>query len=160
MAAAARTLVVGIDDTDDSEYAFNWLLKNLYRDGDEVHLCHIIPRMQFAAVYGVPPVDFYPVVSDPEEYEKVVKRAEEFVSHRFTPKLVDYPNLRPVVHIIKSETDTDSVGHVLCKKAEDVSAACLVVASHNKGRLAEVFLGSVTQYCIHHSKRPVVVVRQ
>lgn len=60
--------------------------------------------------------------------------------------------------VLQSEVDTESVGHVLCKKAEELDAICIVMASHNKGRMAEFFLGSVTQYCTHHSKRPVVIV--
>ncbi|KAF8056759.1 BRIX1-1 [Scenedesmus sp. PABB004] len=55
------------------------------------------------------------------------------------------------------EVDTESVGHVLCKKAEELDAAAIVMASHNKDRVAEFFLGSVSQYCTHHSKRPVVI---
>jgi nucleotide-binding universal stress UspA family protein len=58
----------------------------------------------------------------------------------------------------QSEVDTESVGHVLCKKAEELDAAAIVMACHSKGRVAEFFLGSVTQYVTHHSKRPVVVV--
>lgn len=59
---------------------------------------------------------------------------------------------------LQSEVDTESVGHVLCKKADELDAVAIVMASHSKGRMAEFFLGSVTQYCTHHSKRPVVIV--
>lgn len=31
-----------------------------YQEGDEVHLIHVIPRLQLAATYGAPPVDFLP----------------------------------------------------------------------------------------------------
>lgn len=58
----------------------------------------------------------------------------------------------------QSEVDTESVGHVLCKKADELEAVAIVMASHNKGRMAEFFLGSVTNYCTHHSHRPVVIV--
>jgi nucleotide-binding universal stress UspA family protein len=33
------------------------------------------------------------------------------------------------------------------------------MASHNRGRMRELLVGSVTQYATHHSKVPVVVVR-
>lgn len=32
----------------------------LYKPGDELHLVHVIPRLQLAATYGAPPVDFLP----------------------------------------------------------------------------------------------------
>lgn len=70
---------------------------------------------------------------------------------RHTPHFSVHPHAQ-------SEVDTESVGHVLCKKADELDAVAIVMASHNKGRMAEFFLGSVCQYCTHHSKRPVVIV--
>lgn len=154
-----RKLLIAVDDSDESVAAFNWAMKELYRSGDEVHMCHVVPRMQFSAAYGIPPVDFYPI-ADATSYEAVINKAEKMVSDRFLSNLGAYPELRPVVHIVKSEVDTDSVGHVLCKKAEELDVFCVVMASHNKGKLAEFFLGSVTQFCVHHSKKPVAVVRE
>jgi nucleotide-binding universal stress UspA family protein len=55
--------------------------------------------------------------------------------------------------------DTESVGHVLCKKAQELSAVAIVMASHNRGKMSQLLVGSVTQYATHHSKVPVVVVR-
>lgn len=48
---------------------------------------------------------------------------------------------------MQSEVDTQSIGAVLCKKAEDISAAAIVVSLHAKSRLQEFFLGSITHYC-------------
>ncbi|KAF8056765.1 SECA2 [Scenedesmus sp. PABB004] len=86
-----------------------------------------------------------------------------------TPTAADAPARGPVTPVAVAsqraeqfidrfcEVDTESVGHVLCKKAEELDAAAIVMASHNKDRVAEFFLGSVSQYCTHHSKRPVVI---
>eukprot|EP00877_Chromochloris_zofingiensis_P010422 jgi/Chrzof1/5633/Cz16g09200.t1 len=157
MAEEGRVLVIAVDDSDGSSKAFDWAIQQLYKEGDQLHLVHVIPRLQFAAVYGVPPVDFVPV-ADTTTYEAAIHQAEEFIISRFVRKLAPELKCTPVVHIVKSEVDTESVGHVLCKKAEELDAICIVMASHNKGRMAEFFLGSVTQYCTHHSKRPVVIV--
>lgn len=154
---AARKLLVAVDDSDQSRAAFKWALKELYKPGDEMHMVHVVPRMQFSPAYGIPPVDFYPV-ADAGSYEAVISNAEKMVSERYLQDLGDYPELKPTVHIVKSEVDTDSVGHVLCKKAEELDAVCLVLASHSKGKIAEFFLGSVTQFCVHHSTKPVAIV--
>ncbi len=42
---------------------------------------------------------------------------------------------------------------MLVRKAEELQALCIVMATHNKGRLKEFFLGSVTQYVMHHSRQ-------
>jgi nucleotide-binding universal stress UspA family protein len=47
--------------------------------------------------------------------------------------------------------------HVLVDAARD--ADLLVIGSHGHGRVAEVVLGSVSTFCVHHAPGPVVVVR-
>lgn len=54
--------------------------------------------------------------------------------------------------------DTDSIGNVVCKKAEDLEVISVIMASHSKSKLTEFFLGSVTNYCTHHCKKPILVV--
>lgn len=127
------------------------------RPGDEVHLVHVVPRVQQAAVFGAPPVDFLPQ-QDPAAYAALIKNAEAFIAARFLPRLLAL-SPDPVVHVVKADVDTDSIGNVVCRKAGDLGAAALVMASHSKSRLQEFFLGSVTAYCCHHSPAPVLVVK-
>jgi hypothetical protein len=55
------------------------------------------------------------------------------------------------------EIDTDSIGELVCRKAAQLGAAAVVLARHDRGRVKEFFLGSVSNYCIHHCRQPVVV---
>ena len=43
--------------------------------------------------------------------------------------------------VTQSEVDTDSIGNVLCKKAQDLHAVAIVMASHSKSSLQQFFLG-------------------
>jgi hypothetical protein len=47
----------------------------------------------------------------------------------------------------------------VCEKAKIIDADLVVMASHRKGRLQEFFVGSVTNYCLHHSKVPLLVYK-
>ena len=49
--------------------------------------------------------------------------------------------------------DTDSIGNVLCKRAEDLKAIALVMSSQSKTRVQSFFLGSCSNYCAHHCSR-------
>lgn len=60
-AAEVEKLVVAVDDSEGSAHAFDWAVRYLHRPGVELHVVHIVPRLHFAAAYGVPPVDFVPV---------------------------------------------------------------------------------------------------
>jgi nucleotide-binding universal stress UspA family protein len=153
-----RVVVVAVDDTAASIAAFTFVVQNLLRPGDHLHLVHVIPRLVFSSSYGVPPVDFVPA-SDSTAYEKSLALAESFILSKFVRQLpASYQGAAPVVHIIKSETDTESVGHVLVKKADALNACFLALATNSRSRVAEIFLGSVTQHVLHNSRRPVVVV--
>lgn len=42
---------------------------------------------------------------------------------------------------------------------QDLKATMVVMANHNKGAVAEFFMGSVSQYVMHHCLKPVLVTR-
>jgi structural maintenance of chromosome 2 len=52
--------------------------------------------------------------------------------------------------VVKFATDNDSIGSIICKRAEKINAVAVVLAKHNKGKIAEFFVGSVTNYCESH----------
>jgi nucleotide-binding universal stress UspA family protein len=157
-ASSPRVVLVAVDDTPASVAAFAFVAQHLLRPGDHLHLIHVIPRLVFSSTFGVPPVDFVPS-SDSTDYEQALARAERFILDKFVRRLpASYAGAAPVVHIVKSETDTESVGHVLCKKADVLDACFVALASNSRSRVAELFLGSVTQHVLHNAGRPVVVV--
>ena len=61
--------------------------------------------------------------------------------------------------IVAYETDTSSVGEIVCERAVDSDAVAVVMAAQGKGRVREFFVGSVTNYCLHRCAKPVVVFR-
>ena len=52
----------------------------------------------------------------------------------------------------------DSVGHVICEIAKDNSASAIVIGARGLGALRRTFLGSVSDYVVHHSHIPTIVV--
>ena len=50
-----------------------------------------------------------------------------------------WPARSEIVHFL---TDNDSIGEAVCKRAEALSAAAVVMAKHQRGAIAEFFLGS------------------
>jgi hypothetical protein len=62
------------------------------------------------------------------------------------------------LHVIVGPVDSESVANVVCKKADALGAACTVMARHSKGRLRELWVGSVTKICCAWSKVPLAVV--
>lgn len=51
------------------------------------------------------------------------------------------------LEIVKFACDNDSIGSIICKRADQLNAAAVMLAKHDKGAIAEFFVGSVTTYC-------------
>ena len=120
---------------------------------------HVIPRAMptSASKIGGPGFDMMPYV-DRDGYESMLRQAELIVERRALQYVLEREGqARPVVHLIKYETDTESIGEIICRKAQDLEAQLVVVAKHSAGKLQEMFLGSVASYCIKHCTRPCLV---
>eukprot|EP00887_Chlorella_sp_A99_P004596 scaffold4.g4596.t1 len=139
-------------------------------DSDMVHV--------WAGVY-IPPDE------DAELVE--VEDTKLMVTHRFAKKLLD-AKIPFHLHVIVGPTDSDSVAELIRRKAQDIAAKvgasrrwpvdtllgwegameervlgcgeCIVMARHSKGRLKEMWVGSVTKAIVAKPAPhiPVVVV--
>ena len=56
------------------------------------------------------------------------------------------------------ETIDDSVGHMICKIAKEHSASVIVIGQRGSGVIRRTFLGSVSDYVVHHAHIPTAVV--
>lgn len=94
---------------------------------------------------------------DPQVDIRHISHAKEMMKKRFVAKLAakSIPYQVEIAHFL---TDADSIGEAICKRAEALSAAVVLLAKHQKGALSEFFLGSSTKYCITHCKQPLVVL--
>lgn len=53
---------------------------------------------------------------------------------------------------------TGSAGEIICAVAAEENPAMIVLGSRGQGLISRTLLGSVSDYCVHHSSVPVVVV--
>lgn len=153
---SGRKILVAVDASAESEDALQWTLQNMYRTGDVLHFLHVVPRQEPATTYGAPPVDFLPQ-QNPKSSQKLAEQALSFIKERLLPMLGDMQP-EPVVHVVKSDTDTDSIGNVVCQRAEAHGVVAVVMAGRSKSNVGDFFMGSVTNFCTHHCKKPVLVV--
>jgi hypothetical protein len=78
--------------------------------------------------------------------------------HSAPPALPPAPQIPYKLELVRFATDNDSIGAVICRRAEQLNAAAVVMAKHNKGAIREFFVGSVTVYCTHHCKAPLLIM--
>ncbi len=63
--------------------------------------------------------------------------------------------------IVKAEgSDADTIGDLICRKAQELQAALVVMAAHTKGSSVQHAVGGVTRYCTRHCTSTVLVMQQ
>lgn len=77
---------------------------------------------------------------------------------RACPESLQQQATNRFIWILQSDTDTDSIGNVVCQRAEALAVVAVVMAGHSKSKVGDFFMGSVTNFCTHHCKKPVLVV--
>jgi len=157
-----RCIVVTVDDSDASEKACLWAAVNMWRQGDTLHLLHVIPSMP-SVITAVGPMSgglsssLYSVFEPPTEAYK--KATEEYMERRFHGALrsagVAYES---DVLVELTDGSAGSVGKAIVDRVDALNAVAVVIGSHTRGGLAEMLLGSVASWVCHHTDKPVVVL--
>lgn len=55
---------------------------------------------------------------------------------------------------------TGDARYALCEAAEKMKVNLLVVGSRGHGAIRRAVMGSVSNYCAHHAKCPVLIVKK
>ncbi|XP_062505126.1 universal stress protein Slr1101-like isoform X2 [Corticium candelabrum] len=146
-----RRVVLAVDGSEFTRRAFDWYTENLYREGDVVLLVHAF-EMPVPAVFG-----FGASVAIGEGYQQQVQAAQD----KAIAVLGEYTALCESKKISCQkiiEAQQDSAGEVVCRIAKEKQADMIMMGSRGQGMLRRTFLGSVSDYVIHHCHLPVTVV--
>ncbi|XP_058193998.1 universal stress protein A-like protein [Rhododendron vialii] len=149
-----KKLMVAIDESECSHYALEWALQNLVDTIANSDLCIFTVQpianysYLYASSFGAAPADL--VRSFQENQQK------------FSLALLEKAKGICSKYGIVAETVTE-VGNpkeAICEAVEKLNIQLLVLGSHSRGALKRALLGSVSNYCAHNAKCPVLVVKR
>ncbi|CAI0377429.1 unnamed protein product [Linum tenue] len=126
-----RDIVIAIDHGPNSKHAFDWALIHLCRLADTLHLVHAVSSVKNDVVY-----------------EMTQGLMEKLAIEAFQVAMV-----KSVARIVEGDA-----GKVICKEAERIKPAAVVMGTRGRSLVQSVMQGSVGEYCFHHSKAPVIIV--
>jgi len=149
----ARTFLLAVDDSPHSQYAYDWAVEHFIRKEDKLILVNI-RKFVYPQNYlhpGVGAIEYYEAV-------KVLDDASREECHNLLRKYgCDLKqrgyNVRAVA--IRGEPREDIIA-----KAEDIKADAIIVGSRGLGAVKRTILGSTSDYIVHHSKIPVILVKK
>ncbi|KAF8060065.1 Zeaxanthin epoxidase [Scenedesmus sp. PABB004] len=155
-AMGGRAILLTVEESPASDKVLEYAVSELYRSGDVIHILHIIAPSRRLVV--TPDMGLEGVIEDDEETKrKVEQHAQDFIRERFERRLESL-KVPFQVDIVRGCVDNDSIGALVCRRAEQVGAVAVVMAKHSRGAIKEFFVGSVTNYCAHHCKQPVLIL--
>ncbi|KAI9090746.1 hypothetical protein K1719_028599 [Acacia pycnantha] len=158
--------MVAVDESEGSFYALKWALDNLFAPiaavgppaapdspGKEglLFLVHVQPTV-YPPVYPVGPAAYTgPAVMD------AVKKAQEEISARVVSKALQMCKDK----LVRAESVimNGDPREVICEAAEKMQVDLLIMGSRGLGTFKRAILGSVSDYCTHHAKTPVLIVK-
>lgn len=146
--STSRTVVIAIDDSNHSGYAFDFYVDNVYKQGDRIVLVHV---PEYGSLITTPSL-----LTDPNIVYDLLKESEmktQELVQKYSAKMKE----RQLSGHVKQQCGKP--GEAIIEATKEEGAAMLILGSRGMGLVRRTFLGSVSDYCIHHSHIPVIVCR-
>ncbi|KAL8614790.1 hypothetical protein ACOMHN_062833 [Nucella lapillus] len=147
-----KNVIIAYDGSDHSEFALEWYVKNMHRPGNHVTMVHVpeLNEMLHTQRWSTSMYMF-----DREVMEGMLKEEHERVQHDLE-KFAEKMKALGLGGKVKSVASTKP-GEGVMKEAEQ--ADMVIVGSRGQGVIRRTFLGSVSDYLVHHCRCPVLVVK-
>ncbi|XP_061187781.1 universal stress protein in QAH/OAS sulfhydrylase 3'region-like isoform X2 [Saccostrea echinata] len=150
MAQGGRKIVIGVDESAFSEQAFNFYVENFLREDDTLFLVHTPERYNFVdANLGTP------VEHPHRELLEEVRHKVEALEAKYNKK-IETMGIKSAKFLKRHGDPGEAIVHV----AEKEHANLIVTGCRGMGLLRRTFMGSVSDYVMHHASCPVLVCRK
>ncbi|PWA39061.1 adenine nucleotide alpha hydrolases-like superfamily protein [Artemisia annua] len=161
--------MVAVDESDVSLYALKWTLEHVFKKhvvdpvmGEEVDPEPDPEQGMVTLVHAIEPFERYTFPAEPSMYTSAsmvesVRKAQhqnavELLSRAF--QICRKAKIKAETLILEGDTK-----EMLCQAVEEMHFDLLVVGSRGLGAIKRAFLGSVSDFCAHHAKCPVLIVK-
>ncbi|KAK6147386.1 hypothetical protein DH2020_018298 [Rehmannia glutinosa] len=153
-------VLVAIDDSEESFNALQWLIDKIlkrttvtteeedYNSNKVITIAHVVeplPRYAFPGGYVTNPVLESTSQTQEQNAARILSRAFDMCRDS---------SLKAKTLILEGDPKDR-----ICRAVEEMNIDLLVVGSRGLGQIKRAFLGSVSDYCAHHAKCPVLVVK-
>ncbi|XP_021749924.1 universal stress protein PHOS32-like [Chenopodium quinoa] len=145
-------VMIAIDGSESSSYALKWAVEHLDHKLKSGVIIFTATSADYTGVfsgsYGSVPLDLVTSLQGDQK--------------DFTVSLLTKAKELCEKHGIDAETVAlmGNPKEAICDAVQKFNCQLLIMGSRSRGRIRRTFLGSVSDYCVHHAKCPVLVVKQ
>ncbi|KAK4753815.1 hypothetical protein SAY87_001919 [Trapa incisa] len=156
-----RKVMVSIDESDSSHYALMWVLDNLKESISSTPLVIFTAQPPAKSTYSfaasLSSARMYTVSSAPDFVDSVKENQKKFAIALLAKAKEICASRGVLAETVTEEGDPKSA---ICDAVEKHSITLLVMGERGLGKIKRAFLGSVSNYCVHNAKCPVLVVKK
>lgn len=143
-----RNVMIAMDGSKHAINAFEWYMQHIYKEGDNIIMAHCAEiELPTAALMGSPATVHAMVADYEEEVKKVFKLIDE-VANKYKVK-----------HVLERLHKHNRPGEAIVKAAEQQNVHLMICGSRGLGKIRRTIMGSVSDYILHHSHVPVIIVK-
>ncbi|XP_033750478.1 universal stress protein Sll1388-like [Pecten maximus] len=146
-----RTILIAMDGSEHADHAFTYYKDNLYKEKDALIIVYCAEYKSLNNPQAVTMVSIDPalvtnlLMEEEKEINKIAAKFEALVKdHQMKGKLIRVGG---------------EPGPGICKVALEQNADFIITGSRGLGKVRRTFLGSVSDYVVHHAHVPVLVCR-
>ena len=154
-------ILIATGDSPESAEVFQSGLTLAEKYGAEISILHVLNLFQSGFEVMSSPLmgGTYPMMNDLaiQQYQKELQEREQQGMERLESyaKQASARNIK--VEIFQNIGDA---GRTICETANNASADLIVMGRNQKSMLSEIFLGSTSNYVLHHAPCSVFVIQQ
>ncbi|KAL3307427.1 hypothetical protein Ciccas_014057 [Cichlidogyrus casuarinus] len=151
MSSKHRKVLIAVDASEHSRWSFDWYLDHIMRPDDHVHFYHVFEAP------SLPPISMSNLTNIPtEEWGNRLQEKIQSIAMMEQDYQTDCQRKQLKCSFINE--NRDHTGESICEEAVKCNATLILVGSRGLGALKRTILGSVSDYVLHHSKVPVLMV--
>ena len=155
-----QKILIATGDSPESAEIFQSGLTLAEKYGAQISLLHVLNLFQtgFEALGNSSIGGTYPMMNDLiiQQYQKELQDREQQGMKRLEAYALEARARNIQVEIFQNLGDA---GHTICETAKNCSADVIVMGRNQKSMLSEIFLGSTSNYVLHHAACSVLVIQ-
>lgn len=127
-----RDILIAVDHGPNSKHAFDWAVTHFCRLADTIHLVHVVSSMN----------------------NMIVNEMTQMLMEKLSVEAFQVAMVRSVARIVEGDP-----GPAICREAERVKPAAIVMGTRGRSLFQSVLQGSVSEYCFHNCRvAPIIIV--
>ncbi len=156
-----QKILIAIGDSPESEKVLEAGLMLAEKFGAEISILHVLNLLRSGFDPGGNPFigANYPMMTDLaiQQYQRELQESEKLGMERLQSSAKQANERNITAEIFQTTGDP---GRTICDLAKKSAADIIVIGRHQQSVLSEIFLGSTSNYVLHHAPCSVMVIQQ